>query len=250
MANTISLDFYNPDGTLKPFEDFASELEGIYKQLESVSGNQFINFLTSPKNEYDPAALLSKYHFLDRKIYINSEITEEIAQEVLEKIQFWNGEDEFNSIPTDDEGFHQASAIQIYINTPGGDLFSTLQIVDTIRSSKTPVVTVVTGTAYSGGFLIAIAGDVRLAFPHATFLFHEGSNMIIGDAHKALQQSDFYKSTLKKMKKLVLDCTKIDYATYEKHQKDDWFFGVEKAAQLGVIDEICNDVNGGIGDEQ
>lgn len=250
MANTISLDFYNSDGTLKPFEDFASELEGIYKQLESVSGNQFINFLTNPKNEYDPAALLSKYHFLDRKIYINSEITEEIAQEVLEKIQFWNGEDEFNNVPINDEGLYQSGAIQVYINTPGGGLFSTLQIVDTIKSSKTPVITIVTGTAYSGGFLIAIAGHVRLAFPHATFLFHEGSNMIIGDAHKALQQSDFYKSTLKKMKKLVLNCTEIDPATYEKHQKDDWFFGVEKAVQLGVIDEICDDVNGGIGDEQ
>lgn len=233
----IKLDFYNEDGSLKPFSEFSSELESIYKQLEQTSGNQFMMYLTSPRNDFEPAQIINKFHFLDRKLYLNTEITETIAQDFLEKIQFWNAEDDFNETSDDDRG-----VIQLFINSPGGDLYATMQIVDTILNSKTPVVTVVTGIAYSGGFLIAIAGDHRMAFPHATFMFHEGSNMVIGDAHKTLQQSDFYKNMLKQMKKYVLDRTKIDPSVYDSHQKDDWYFTVNQALKHGVIDEICTEI--------
>lgn len=245
MGNEIRLDFYNSDGTLKPFEKFSEELKEIYQQLEGTSVNKFMNFLTGQSNDYSPNEILEKYHFLDRKLYLNDEITDVVAKEFLEKIQLWNAEDEFNDIPPEERG-----AIQIYINTPGGELVATWQIIDAIRGSKTPVVTFVTGTAYSGGFFIAIAGHQRCAFPHATFMFHEGSNCIAGDAHKTVQQAEFYKTSLKTLKKYVLENTSISSELYEKHKADDWFFDVNNALKYDVIDYICSDVNGNTDEDE
>lgn len=241
MAEEIRLDFYNEDGSLKPFDTFAAELKSVYEKLDGTSVNKFTRFLTHPTNDYVPQELLEKFHFLDRKLYLNDEINESVAKEFLEKIQFWNAEDDFNGTPPDQRG-----VIQIYINTPGGDLFATWQIIDTIKNSKTPIVTIVTGTAYSGGFFISIAGHERYAFPHAYLMFHQGSTLIAGDAHKSLQQADNYKDILKAIKKHVLGNTKIPADLYDKHKPDDWYFDSKSALKYGIIDAICTNNNGEI----
>lgn len=241
----IRLDFIDSNGQLKPFETFMSEIREVYDQLEDMQMDKFIKELTGPQNDYDPKEVLSKFHFVDRKLYLNTEINDEVAKEFLEKIQFWNAQDDYNDVPKEDRG-----AIQIYINTPGGDLFSTWQIIDTIKNSITPVVTIVTGTAYSGGFFIAIAGHERQAFPHAAFMFHQGSTLVAGDAHKFLQQADNYKDILKAVKKHVLSNTKISSELYDKHKPDDWYMDTKTALKYKVIDLICNNTNGALDDRE
>lgn len=243
--NAIHLNFFDENGELKPFEEFSSELKEIYKELEKSTASAFIRYLSCPKNEFDPTALLEKFQFLDRKLYLDSEITDEIGKEFLEQIQLWNAEDDYNGLPIESR-----IPIQIFINSPGGDLITTFQIIDAIQCSRTPVHTIVTGSAYSGGFFIGIAGHKRYAFPHASFMFHEGSNLNYGDAHKVIQQTEFYETLLKQLKTHVLKSTTISAAVYEEHKKDDWYFTAKKALKYGVIDVICDNVNGGIENEE
>lgn len=240
----IRLDFMDSNGQLKPFETFMNEIREVYDQLEGIQMDRFMKELTGPQNDYNPDELLSKFHFLDRKLYINGDVNDALAREFLEKIQFWNAQDDFNGIPREDRG-----VIQIYINTCGGDVVAAMQIIDVIKNSTTPVVTIVTGTAYSAGFFISIAGHERQAFPHASFLFHQGSALVEGDAHKFLQQADNYKSTLKAIKKHVLSNTKISSELYDKHKPDDWFMNAKTALKYGIIDTICSDTNGLLGDD-
>lgn len=244
----ININIYDENGKLKPKDEFMKELEGAYNDLTETEEDevQFLDLFADPEAQFDPIAVLTQYHFVERKLYLNCEIEPAIGRQFLETIQFWNAEDEFNGTPIDER-----IPIQIYIDCPGGCLTTSLLIIDAIRMSKTPIYTVVTGKAYSGGFFIAIAADKRMAFPNATFLFHEGSAMMEGDAHKISQQAEFYKKyQLKQIKELVLSFTKISKSTYEQHAKDDWYFGTEKALEIGVIDEISKDVNGGIYDDE
>ena len=240
----MTINFYNEDGTIKPFEDFQKEVKEVYDAATSEQTNAFLDCLISPQNEFEPEALIEKFAFCDRKIYINDEITNEMANSILKKIQFWNMEDEFNGVKINDR-----EKIQVYINTLGGDLGATWLIIDAIQASKTPIITCVVGTAYSGGFFITLAGHERYAFSNATFMFHEGSSIIMGDAHKALQQSDFYEIQLKSLKKYVLKNTKISEEAYDEHKKDDWYFTTEMAIKYGVINEICENVNTILEDE-
>lgn len=263
MSEEIRIDFMNPDGTLKKKEEFLAQMEELYGELETNTSQEspdFMTLFTAPEEHFSPSDTLDKYQFVERKLYINSEITSGAApcdgpsilnmttdtgHDILERIQFWNAEDAFNKTPIEER-----IPIQIYIDSPGGDLTTTFQIVDAIKNSKTPVYTIVTGTAFSGGFFIAIAGHKRYAFPNATFLCHEGSGGYHGDAHKAFQNMKYYEMLLNKLKNHTVGCTDISPDLYDKHKKDDWFFDAQKALKLGVIDKISNDVNGGLYEDE
>lgn len=242
----ISVGFYDDNGNIKPKEQFLKELETVYDNIsDSSNGPQFMDIFTNPEEDFCPANVLEKYQFIERKLYLDAEIVETTGKKFLERIQFWNAEDEFNDTPVD-----KRIPIQIYIDSPGGLVTTSLEIIDAIHNSKTPVYTIVTGTAYSGAFFITIAGHKRMAFKNSTFLFHEGSGGALGDAHKVLQQSAFYKDLLKQLRKHVIKSTKITNEMYTQHEKDDWYFDAKKALKFGVIDEICTDVNGGIYNEE
>lgn len=248
MENAIKIGFFDDNGKIKPKEEFLKELSSVYDEISQINPHgdiQFMDLFTSPENDFDPENVIHKYQFVERKLYLDNEIIEATGRQFLERIQFWNAEDEFNDTPIEER-----IPIQIYIDSPGGLLTTSLEIVDAIHNSKTPVYTIVTGTAYSGAFFITIAGHKRLAFKNSTFLFHEGSGGALGDAHKVLQQADFYKDLLKQIKNHVLKSTKITSELYEKHKTDDWYFGAKQAKKLGVIDEICKDINGGIYNEE
>lgn len=250
MKNEKRISFYNEDGTMKDKNEVIKNIESLYDEAsennESEMVSDMLAFYTNQNNDFNPTNSVEKFQFVERKLYLNEEITPEYGQTFLERIQFWNAEDDFAERPIEER-----IPIQIYINTPGGDLVTTMMIVDMIKSSKTPVYTIVTGSAYSGGFFISIAGHKRFGFTHSSYLFHEGSACITGDAHKVNQYASYYKEILlKQVKKHVLATTKISNELYEKHKKDDWYLDAEKAKKLGIIDEINNDSNGGIYNEQ
>lgn len=251
--NGIRIEFIDDNGNLKDKDTFTKEMANIYDQVKEEIENecehshrmpQFIDLFCSEIDMLDPDTILNRYQFIERKLYLDTEIVEDTGRHFLERIQFWNSEDEFNETPIEER-----IPIQIYIDSPGGLISTSFQIIDMIQKSETPVITVATGTAYSGAFFILTAGHKRYAFPNATFLFHEGSGGTLGDAHKVLQQSKFYESLLRQIKNHVLKTTKIPASLYEKHEKDDWYFNAKKALKLGVIDEISTDVNGGITNE-
>ena len=111
-------------------------------------------------------------------------------------------------------------------------------MIDSITMSKTPVWTICTGAAYSGGFFTFIAGHKRFAYPLASFLYHEGATGTSADAGKFRNFAAFYEKQLKQLKDVVLKYTTINEETYEKHIKDDWWFTSEEALEYGICDEI------------
>lgn len=152
-------------------------------------------------------------------------------------VRFWNKVDDRDEIP-----FDMRKPIKIYINSYGGSSVSMYQISDIIKLSKTPVWTIATGAAYSSGFFVFINGHKRIAYPNASFLFHEGSVGQIGDAGKFRNFAEFYSEELNRLKIMVLKNTKITEELYERKKKDDWWFFPEEAIELGVCDEIAREI--------
>ncbi len=232
--NNVLLSVYDDNGKLKSLEDIKKELDQVYPMLAATDeDDSFVSMLSNPEVLLEAEPLIDRCNMLTRRIYLSSDITEEIGTEILEKIQFWNTADEFDGLPVD-----KRIPIQIYIDTAGGFVTNSFQIANAIALSKTPVYTIVTGAALSGGFLIAISGHKRYAFPNSSFMFHEGAIEFGGDAHKAIQSIDNYHVVLKQIKAHVLKHTKISDAEYESHTKDDWYISSEEAVRWGVVDEI------------
>jgi ATP-dependent Clp protease protease subunit len=229
------ISIYNEDGTLKTKEEFLNLVGQTYDvMLEEESKNiDIFEELTNSENHIDVEQTLETFDFIERSIFIQAEITPDHANQVFELIKFWNKIDSVNQTPVEER-----IPIKIYINTPGGDLNAVFSIISSIKISQTPVHTITIGTGYSGGFFIGICGHKRFAYPYSSFLFHEGCSANEGDAHKFIQNAEFYKTQLSILKKITIDNTKIKETKYDKHRKDDWYFDAEEALKYGVIDEI------------
>lgn len=173
---------------------------------------------------------------LAREIYIG-EIEAGIGQSVEGIIRFWNDYDTKNNI-----AIEKRQPIKIFIDSIGGSLTDAFTIIDAIKISKTPVWTIVTGCAYSGGFFIAINGHRKMAYPHASFLYHEGSTATHGDAGKFRNFADFYQKQLDQLKDITINNTLMTEEYYKEHQRDDLWLTAPEALELGVCDEIIRDI--------
>jgi ATP-dependent Clp protease protease subunit len=172
---------------------------------------------------------------IKREIYING-IDDGTGQSVEGYIRFWNSYDDTRMIPIEDR-----EPIKLYIDSCGGSLTDTLTIIDAIKMSKTPVITIAIGCAYSGGFFIFISGDKRIAYPHASFLFHEGSTQNGGTSGQFENYTQFYKRQLGQLKKIVLEHTNITDEEYDNIRKDDIWFDAEDGVNKGFVDEIAKE---------
>ena len=179
--------------------------------------------------------ILNLDNSLDRHLYV-ADIEPGIGSTIDSMIRFWNRRDEEEGL-----NIEERKPIKIYIDSCGGSLTDAFTIIDSIRMSKTPVITIATGCAYSAGFFIFISGHKRIAYPHASFLYHEGSATNGGTASQFRNFADFYDIQLTQLKQIVLDYTDIDEDEYNKHKKDDWWMTAEDAINYGIADEIVEE---------
>jgi ATP-dependent Clp protease protease subunit len=109
-----------------------------------------------------------------------------------------------------------------------------------MENSKTPIHTVVTGAAMSCGFVILINGHRRLAYRHATPLYHQVSSGFFGKVKDLEEKLEETKRLQKKIEEMTLRLTKISKKKLTEILKNkvDWFMTAESALELGVIDEI------------
>lgn len=177
--------------------------------------------------------LVEYYQCLNDRNLLIGQIDYEIAIAVDSVIRFWNKADEEANIPVNNR-----KPIKIYLHSPGGYLTSTFTMIDAIKMSKTPVYTIAIGEVYSGGFFTFLAGHKKYAYPHSSFLYHEGATANGGDANKFRNFAKFYETQLNQLKQIVLENSKITEEEYDKHIKDDWWLTAEEAVEYGIADEI------------
>lgn len=173
---------------------------------------------------------------LNREIYLG-DIGGGTGMCVAGQIQFWNAVDDKKQVPPEER-----EPIKLYINSFGGDLTETFIMIDAIKMSKTPVWTIAEGPAYSGGFFTFITGHKRIAYPHASFLFHEGATSNGGTASQFENYAKFYRVQLNQLKDIVMNHTKLDEDWYKENQKDDVWFTAGEGICYGFVDEIAKEL--------
>ena len=176
--------------------------------------------------------LLDALTFKNRTIILQDIKGNVTGSNIYQNILIWNMIDK-------DVPINKREPIKIYIDSWGGSVIDGFEIIDAIRASKTPVHTIVTGAAYSCGLLVALSGAKRYAYPHSSFLFHEGSiGSDIQDAHKFKKYAEFYNVQLEQLKRFVIENTNITEEEYDKMSKDDNWYTTEQALEKGFIDEV------------
>ncbi len=152
--------------------------------------------------------------------------------------------DEFFNILTGFESLSSRKPLIIYINSEGGDTYAMFKIYDHIRNSPLPVVTVVAGYASSAGFIIFLAGDLRMAFPNAFLGFHAPTFYFSNDASESpaeSEESTFHQNRiLDAMVKIVKDNSNMPEKMIRKYFRVLTRIDVKTALKFGLAHRVID----------
>ena len=132
--------------------------------------------------------------------------------------------------------------IKLYISSYGGSVYDGLGLAGIIKSSKTPVHTYAVGKVMSMGFLLALSGHKRFAYPHTTYMCHSLSGWSVGkiaDLQESVEE-DIRLQT--KIDNIILENSNITQEQLnDTHtRKFDWYLDATTALELNCVDEIIN----------
>lgn len=93
----------------------------------------------------------------------------------------------------------QHDTIFIYLNTPGGNLSTAIQIISAIRQSNATVVTCLEGEVASAGTMIFLAGHKHVVNPNCTFMIHNYSTWLGGKGNEVSLRVKYFEKYFRKL---------------------------------------------------
>jgi ATP-dependent Clp protease, protease subunit len=130
--------------------------------------------------------------------------------------------------------------ISIYINSPGGDVYSGLAIYDTMQFIKPDVTTLCFGIAASMGSLLLTGGakGKRLALPNSRILIHQPSAGFEGQAADIDIHAREVLALRERIDQIYADHTGKPLEQVHDDMERDRFFTADDAAEYGLIDRV------------
>lgn len=171
----------------------------------------------------------------ERIVFVTGEVNDTMADLVVAQLLFLEAED-----PSKD--------IQLYINSPGGQVTSGMAILDTMRHIKPDVSTICMGMAASMGALLLTAGTKgkRYALPNADVMIHQPLGGSQGQAEDIRIQAEKILETRERINNILVECTGQDMETIQRDTDRDKYMTAEEAKEYGLIDKVLYpEVKGG-----
>lgn len=137
-----------------------------------------------------------------------------------------------------------ADTVFLHLNTPGGQLDTTMQIVNAIRSSECEVVGIADGPVCSAGTIILFACPNIGIQDFSYLMLHDGSEGVLGKINENLKQAQFTAKLLEKI------CMEVYQPFFTKKEilaildgKDMWLTAEEVNERIIKAKEQMKDKN-------
>jgi ATP-dependent Clp protease protease subunit len=132
--------------------------------------------------------------------------------------------------------------INLYINSPGGDITALFAIYDTMQLVKNPIATWCYGQAASAAAVLLSAGATgkRFALPHSRILLHQPYGGVGGQATDIEIQAREILRMREMLEQILADHTGQPLDRIHKDTDRDFIMGAEEAREYGIIDEIVS----------
>jgi ATP-dependent Clp protease, protease subunit len=165
----------------------------------------------------------------DRIVFLGTPIDDQVANLIMAQLIHLESED-----PEKD--------INVYINSPGGDITSLFAVYDTMQYIKSDVSTIVMGQAASAAAVLLAAGTSgkRYALPHSRVLIHQPHGQAGGQAVDIEIQA---KEILRYRALLDEILARHTGQALDKVKKDtdrDFIMTAEQAKDYGIVDDIIS----------
>jgi ATP-dependent Clp protease protease subunit len=180
---------------------------------------------------YDIYSLLLK----ERIIILGTPINDQIANLMVAQLLFLQSQDPDRQI-------------QIFINSPGGVIYSGLAIYDTMQQISSPVSTTAVGLTASFGTVILTAGQkgMRYALPNATVHMHQPLGGAQGQATDIVIQANEIMRLKDRLIQVLVKHTGQDREVIERDSDRDVYLSAQQAVDYGLIDSVLEGAKAGV----
>ncbi len=163
----------------------------------------------------------------ERIIFLGSGIDDTVANLVIAQLLFLESDDANKDI-------------KLYVNSPGGQVYSGLAIVDTMHLIKPQVSTIVVGVAASMGAIIAASGEKgkRFALPNAKIMMHQPSSGFEGTSADIEISAREVLSLRHRIDEMMAEATGHSVEKIHQDTDRDYWLTAPDAAKYGVIDRV------------
>ncbi len=163
----------------------------------------------------------------ERIIFLGTPIDDQVANLVVAQLLHLESED-----PDKD--------ISIYINSPGGSIYSGLAIYDTMNFVKPDIATMCVGVAMSMGSLLLAAGTKgkRAVLPNSRILIHQPSAGFEGQSTDIEIHAREILKVRESIDQIYANHTGLSQEQVRRDMERDRFFTAEQAVEYGLVDRV------------
>ncbi len=172
---------------------------------------------------YDIYSLLLK----ERIVFVGTPINDQVANLIVAQLLFLNRED-------------PEKEIQMFINSPGGQIYAGLGIFDTMQQITAPISTVAVGFTASFGTVLLVAGTKgrRFALPNATMHLHQPLGGAQGQASDIEIQAKEILRLRERLNNILSERTGKSVEQIAEDTDRDIFLTAKQAVDYGLIDGV------------
>jgi ATP-dependent Clp protease, protease subunit len=172
---------------------------------------------------YDIYSLLLK----NRIVFLGTPINDQVANLMVAQLLFLSNED-------------REAPIQMYINSPGGQVYAGLAVYDTMQMIPNPISTLAVGVTASFGTVLLAAGTKgqRYALPHATIHMHQPLGGAQGQATEIEIQAREILRLKVRLNEILSQHTGQTTDVIERDTERDYYMSAEQAVEYGLCDQV------------
>lgn len=163
----------------------------------------------------------------DRIVFIRGGINQDLADSVVAQLLFLESSD-------------KDSDINVYINSPGGEINAMYAIYDTFNIVKCDIATLGLGQCSSAASFLLAAGKKgkRVALPNLTVMVHELSTGYQGKAGDLRNSHIHTEKVYERMARQYVQLTGQKLSKIKRDMERDHFLSAKEAVIYGIVDKI------------
>ena len=168
----------------------------------------------------------------ERIVFLGTQINDDVANSVIAQLLFLEKQD-------------AKKDVIFYVNSPGGQVTSTMAMYDTMELITPDVSTVCLGMAASGGAIILMSGakGKRFALPPSEIMIHQPLGGTEGQATDIAIHAEHIIKTKDLLNELIAKHTGQKIPKVKSDTERDKFLSAQEALEYGLIDAIISSKN-------
>lgn len=137
-----------------------------------------------------------------------------------------------------DELGDDVGEIRLHINSPGGEVFEGIAILNALRNHDAKVTTVVDGLAASAASFIAMAGDEVIMGRNAELMIHDAWGICIGNAEDMRDLAGRLDHLSDNIASVYAEKAGGGVAAWREHMLTETWYSAEEAVEAGLADRV------------